>query len=334
MNRRNFAKTVSMSSILLGTSTNALWRKKVIVPPSLKEGDTVALIAPASAVKEEKFANAFQNIKNLNLNFVHSDKIYKKNGFLAATDEERIADLHAHFANPKVKAIWCLRGGYGCTRILDKLDYKLIRNNPKILLGYSDVTALLNAIYQKAGVVGIHGVVASSSILTPYTFEHTKKMLFGMKGDFVFKNTVQSDLTHDQYIITQGKAKGTIVGGNLVLLTSMIGTPYAPSYKNKIVIIEDVGEKPYRIDRMLTQLIHGTDLRQAAAIVFGVFSDCEAKPDELSYTLNETLINNIAPLNIPSLYGFPFGHVSDITPIPIGATGEINTENQELVVSF
>jgi muramoyltetrapeptide carboxypeptidase len=330
MNRRNFTKTISMSTALLSMESSTIFKKKTIIPTSLKAGDTIAFITPGSAVKEEKFVNAFNNAKNLGLEVVHTPNIYKKYGFLAGTDQERLSDIHTHFANPKVKAIWCLRGGYGCTRIIDKINYDLIKKNPKLIIGYSDVTALLNAIYKKTGLLGIHGVVASSSVLSDYTFQHTKALLLGEKKQFDFPFVPQSDAVYDSYTITEGQAKGKIVGGNLCLLASMIGTDYAPSYKNKIVIIEEVGEKPYRVDRMLTQLIHGSDLKQACAIIFGVFNDCEAKPDEGSFTLKETIISNIKPLNIPSIYGFPFGHVTDITPLPIGIEASFNTENQTL----
>jgi muramoyltetrapeptide carboxypeptidase len=239
------------------------------------------------------------------------------------------------FADKEVKGIWCLRGGYGCTRIIPYLDYKLIRKNPKIFIGYSDVTALLLAFEREAGLMGIHGAVASSSIFSDYTFNVNQQMLFEMKGNYTYKVKPQSDKDHtDIYIINKGIAQGKLVGGNLSLLTSLIGTKYEPIYKNKIVFIEEVGEKPYKVDRMITQLLNGTDIKKAAGIIFGVFADCEAKPDESSFTLKETLINAFSQMNIPSMYGFPFGHVTDITSLPIGAEAVFSTESQELKIQL
>jgi muramoyltetrapeptide carboxypeptidase len=329
MNRRNFSATMTMAPLIL----NNMSISKTITPSPLKMGDTVALITPASAVKPEKFEIAVQNMKNLGLVPKYNDNALKTNGYLAGTDEERINDIHTYFGDKSIKAIWCIRGGYGCTRILHRLDYNLIKKNPKWLIGYSDITALHNSIYNKTGIQGIHGVVASSSLFSPYTLQHTQELLFNPKKEHTYTAVNQSDRNHEIYTIHEGRAEGVIIGGNLSILIAMIGTDYAPSYKNKIVVIEDVGEKPYRIDRMLTQLIHGTDIKQAKAIIFGVFADCEAKPDEVSFTLKETIVNAIAPLKLPSMYGFPFGHVTDITPLTIGAKGRFDTRTRQLTVA-
>jgi muramoyltetrapeptide carboxypeptidase len=326
MKRRKFSATLAMAPMLLRNVTS----HNDIIPGPLKIGDKVALITPASSVKPEKMEIAIQNLKHLGLVPVYNDNALKKNGYLAGTDDERVADIHKYFSDKNIKAIWCIRGGYGCTRILHKLDYDLIKKNAKTLIGYSDVTALLNAIYKKTGLQGIHGVVASSSLFSPYTLQHTQKLLFQGKGTYDYPCVKQADREHDIYTISSGVGEGKIVGGNLSLMIAMIGTSYAPSYKDKIVIIEEVGEKPYRVDRMLTQLIHGTDIKKAKAIIFGVFNDCEAKPDEASFTLKETIINAIKPLKIPSIYGFPFGHVTDITPITIGANGTFDADEQTL----
>jgi muramoyltetrapeptide carboxypeptidase len=334
MQRRKFNKLFA-TSVLLSISkasfsnqlnTNLMSKSSKMKP--LKKGDSVALIAPGSPVKEEKFINAIANMENLGLKPILGEFAKEKTGYLAGTDHQRLEDIHNAFANPEIKAIWCLRGGYGCTRLLPNLDYDLIRRNPKIFIGYSDITALNQAFLKKSGLVSFNGPVASSQVFTSYTFSSVKAMLFNEASTFKLNYIEQSDSKFKQqpYTIVGGKVNGRLIGGNLAMLTTLIGTKYAPTYKDKIVIIEDVGESPYRIDRMLTHMFQSSDLGRAQGIVFGVFSDCEMKPDDQSFTLKETLINAIKPYKIPSIYGFPFGHVSDISTFPIGIKATFNAD--------
>ncbi|MBK9255298.1 MAG: LD-carboxypeptidase [Saprospiraceae bacterium] len=334
MDRRSFGKLVvltpAMGSILLEESNaSSCISQKMIKPPALKKGDKVGLIAPGSPIQPEKFQNAVTNLENLGLVPVYTETVFKRNGYLAGTDQERLDDLHKMIADTDVKAVWCLRGGYGCTRLLPMLDYKLIRKNPKIIIGYSDVTALLLAIHQKTGLITFHGPVAISNIFTPYSAITVESVLFGNTTiPLKIPYTEQSDqkFQQDIYTITKGVASGILTGGNLSLLVALIGTKYAPTYKNKIVFIEDVGEKPYRIDRMLTQMIQATDISKAAGIILGVFHDCEAKESDLSFTLKKTISEKLSQLNIPCFYGFSFGHVSDICTFPIGTGATMDAQ--------
>ncbi len=337
MQRRDFNKMMTIAPLGLGMTPfahtsdkileNCTWSR--IKPHPWKQGDKVALVAPGSPIKPEKFDNAVNNLENLGLVPVFTDTVFKKYGYLAGTDEERGADLMHHFENKDIKGIWCLRGGYGCTRILSSLDYDVIRRNPKILIGYSDITALLLAIYQKTGLVGYHGPVSISNIFTDFTQQQVNQILFGQaEARHDIPLISQTDLSYRQspYTITPGKASGALIGGNLSLLVNLPRTAYAPSYEGKLVFIEDVGEKPYRIDRMLTYLLEATDLKHAKGIILGVFADCEPKEDDVSLILKETMIDRLASLDIPCFYGFTFGHVSDICTFPIGIKAEMDAD--------
>jgi muramoyltetrapeptide carboxypeptidase len=335
MQRREFMNVFAISPALLhAKSKSSLFKKKLSLSP-LKQGDTVGLIAPASPIKDEKLPIALANMEKLGLKVKYTKNIFNKSGYLAGDDKSRLDEIHAMFSDKEVKAIWCLRGGYGCTRLLPQLDYDLIKKNPKLLIGYSDVTALLLAIYKETGLIGIHGVVAISDYFSKYTFEHTKAMLFGEKDSYHFETVVQENEKYKQepYTIKSGKASGTIVAGNLSLLTAMIGSPYAQSYKNKIVFIEEVGEKPYRIDRMVTQMLQSTDITKCAGIILGVFNECEAKPDDISIGLREMLTERFGKIDKPCFYGFPFGHVGDITPLPIGGFAQIDCDKMTCKIS-
>jgi muramoyltetrapeptide carboxypeptidase len=328
MQRRDFTNMLALSPMLMLKYEALLNAKKTIALQPLKIGDTVGLIAPGSPIKEEKFSNALANMERMGLKIKYSPNVFKKSGYLAGDDESRLNDIHAMFLDKEVKAIWCLRGGYGCTRIMPYLDYGMIKNNPKILIGYSDITALLLAINKKTGLKGFHAAVAISELFSEYTFEHTRAMLFNEKKEFYYESKIQQNekFKQEPYTILPGQARGAIIAGNLSLLCAMIGGAFAPSYKNKIVFIEEVGEKPYRIDRMLTQLIQSTDIAKCAGIVLGVFSDCEAKAEDQSFSLKEVLVERFKILNKPCFYGFPFGHVGDITPLPIGGQASIDAE--------
>lgn len=334
MNRREFNKNLLMASMLqpisMQTETDEKIKFSTFSP--LKTGDTVALIAPGSPIKEEKFINALENLKTLGLKPKYTDIIFKKNGYLAGTDQERVNEIHTYFEDENVNAIWCLRGGYGCTRILPMIDYKLIKKNKKIFIGYSDITALLYAFNKKSNLTGFHGPVLISQIFTSHTLQNVRELLFQEKKVHSWKHIYQSDISQKQefYIIKEGIASGKLIGGNLTLMNSLIGTEYNQSYKNKIVFIEEVGEKPYRIDRMLVQLLQSTDLKKCNGIILGIFNDCEPKEGEFSYTLKETLMQNLQNLNIPVFYGFPFGHISDISSFPIGIEATMNSKNMTI----
>lgn len=299
------------------------------MPEPLRPGARISLIAPASPASDEKIAQALKNLQTLGFEVKEGVSMRKRLGHLAGTDAERLADLHAAFTDPDTDAVWCVRGGYGCTRLLPNVDFGLIRRHPKPFFGYSDVTALHLAIGQKAGLVTFHAPVAAGEY-TIDTFPHFMEVVQKGTAPYTISKgghgEVVADSAFDPFTIREGVAEGELTGGNLSLLAAMCGTPWQPSFKGKLVFLEEVGEQPYRIDRLLTQLLEATDLRKAAGLVLGVFFDCQPKNSDFSMTLKDTLIDRMASLGMPALYGFPFGHVPEQITLPYGIQAGMDTQ--------
>lgn len=340
MKRRKFSKilffgatAVSTFSPLSAFAFKSKKKKKTLKPKSLKKGDSIGLIAPGSAVTETQFQEAILNIEKLGFKPVYTKNILAKHGYLAGKDQLRLDDLHQMFSNPKINGIWCIRGGYGCTRILQNIDYQIIKNNPKALIGYSDITALLQAIHLKTGLIGFHGPVAVSP-LTDFNLDIFQKVLMNPSPQLELKNAMENrENAADNFqtkAIRQGAATGILTGGNLSLISALAGTPYEVSYKNKILFLEDVGEKPYRIDRMLTQLRQSGDLNQAAAIILGIFKGC--KGDEDSLSLMETLNDRLGDLQIPVIYGMSIGHIDNQLTLPVGIKARLDTVSETITL--
>ena len=308
-------------------------KKKSLKPNRLKPGQNIGLIAPGSAINEEKLQKAIINIENMGFKPVYTKNILAKHGYLAGKDQGRLDDLHLMFRDPKIDGIWCIRGGYGCTRLLNNIDYKIIKSNPKALIGYSDITALLQAIYKKTGLIGFHGPVAITQP-TEYNIENFQNLLMSSNDQVVIKNAIENQESmvknYQTKVIKHGLAEGKLIGGNLSLISALAGTKYELSVKNKILFLEDVGEKPYRIDRMLTQLRQACNLGLAAAIVLGIFEDCEGGEDSLS--LMETLEDRLGDLQIPVIYGMSFGHIENQFTLPIGIRARIDTSTETITL--
>jgi len=306
---------------------------KLRKPPRLKAGASVALIAPCSPASEEKITKAISNLDALGFKVMEGKSLRASHGYLAGTDEARIADLHWAFQDPAIDAVWCVRGGYGATRILPKLDYDLIGKHPKPFIGYSDVTALHLAIHARTGMVTFHGPVAGGDF-PENTLEHLRAMVMnGIENHVITPPT--GDFPGEEFrpfTIAPGRAQGVLTGGNLTLLSALAGTAFAPVFKDKIAFIEDVGEQPYRLDRMFTQLLQATDLAQAAGIALGVFNECQPKADSPSLSLSDALRDRLAGLGIPVAYGIPFGHVSYQATLPYGIRAELDASAQTLTI--
>jgi muramoyltetrapeptide carboxypeptidase len=305
-------------------------------PAALREGAIVGLIAPGSPIPDARLDQAIQNMFDLGFSVKEGRNIRQKYGYLAGTDEQRLADLHWAFSDPEVEAVWCIRGGYGCGRLLPKIDMDLIRRNPKILIGYSDITALHLAIHKATGLVCFHGPVAASEY-PENTLAHLRSVLIQPKQTYTIAAPGDLDelpgAEYKSFVVNAGKARGALVGGNLALLSALAGTPYLPSFAGKIVFIEDIGEQPYRLDRMLIQLLQSTDLAQAAGIALGVFFDCQPKGGSIpSLSLTETLNDCLGQLGIPVLYGLPFGHVQHNATLPYGIEAALDTEKRTLTL--
>ncbi|HVO73292.1 MAG TPA: LD-carboxypeptidase [Ignavibacteriaceae bacterium] len=305
---------------------------QIIKPRRLKKGSKVGLISPGSFITPEELDECAKNLEALELNPVYSDRILLRDGYFAGPDEQRAADLNEMFERKDVDGIVCTRGGYGCSRILPLLNYELIRNNPKVFIGYSDVTALLFGIFKNTGLVCFHGPVGTST-LNEFSINNFKYIVMYPQDKFVMFNPEIPEKIDDELYsvntIGSGKAKGKLIGGNLSVSLSLLGTPFDIDYDNKIVFFEDVGEEPYRIDRMLTQLIQAGKLQKAAGIALGVFDKCIPKPDESgidnSFSLKEVLMDRLMDLNIPAVYGMSFGHIVNKFTLPFGIEAELDT---------
>jgi len=336
--RRDFIKKSTVSTLALGIPLArpiqnlhyAKRPKEIVRPKSLKKGDAIGLVAPGYSITQEMLENSINEIKAMGMEPYHTQRIFGNHGYLSNTDEERAKDLMHMFTNEKVKGVFCIRGGYGCTRILDMLNFDLIAQNPKVLLGYSDITALLNAFYNKIGLVGFHGAMGPKP--DSYAYEEVKNVVMNPQEKYTIKNfdfdaETQMDAVYDRYVITPGKAVGTLVGGNLSLLSAMNGTDYDIDYTDTLVCIEDVGEAPYRMDRMLTQLLSTPSFKKAAGVVFGVCAGCDKKEGSDSFSLKEVIMDRITPMGIPAVYGMSFGHIPESFTFPIGIEALLDADS-------
>ncbi|RMD50336.1 MAG: LD-carboxypeptidase [Ignavibacteria bacterium] len=335
MERRKFLQTsflISTSSLVFNRKLSASIAKGIIHPPKLKKGDVVGLVTPGSYITEDELNDAKRNITNLGLIPFHTENVLAKDGYLAGSDELRAKDFNSMIYDRDVKAIWAVRGGYGCARILDKIDYNALAKNPKVVIGYSDITALLYGIFSQTGLVCFHGPVGISTF-DEFSVNNLKPLLFGRSKNLKLK---PADKFDSPEIIRTGLAEGRLVGGNLSLIISTIGTKYDLDYKNKIVFIEEINEEPYRIDRMLTHMIQAEKFDGAAGIALGRFVKCEVKeksPEfDSSFNLKEVLFDRLYSLNIPVVYGLSFGHIDNKITLPFGAKAKLDVKNFEITL--
>lgn len=337
MQRRKFLRNVGIGSMALplklfgaeSLKTFQTSTEGIIIPEGLEAGDTIGIISPASAIFEsEPYEIAKESFEALGLNVVFGEFTKSRYGHLAGTDEERAQELMSMFKNPEIKAIIALRGGSGAARILEKLDYEVIAKNPKIFIGYSDITALHLAIHKKTGLVTFHGPVAVST-WNDFSAGHLKKLLFD-EEKVLFKNPSGkggqlAQTTNRIRTITPGTATGALLGGNLSVLTGIMGSQYFPEdWSGKILYLEDVGEKIYAVDRMMSQLKLGGVLEEIAGFVFGKCTECDPGSGYGSLTLEEVIDHYIEPLGIPAFTGAMIGHIDDNVTIPNGIPAEID----------
>jgi muramoyltetrapeptide carboxypeptidase len=297
---------------------------QIIKPCGIAKGGTIALIAPAGPVTFEQLENARSRLENLGFKVIFEDRILDRKGYLAGTDNDRLEELHHAFANHDVDMVLCIRGGYGCSRIVDRINFNLIKENSKIFVGFSDITVLLNAIWQKTGLVTFHGVVGNSGF-AEYTTKSFLEIIGCKNSDHKIYNHQEQRIDH----IVTGKASGILVGGNLSIIVSMIGTEFEIDFTDKIVFLEEIDEVPYRIDRMLTQLLLSGKLQKASGIILGSFRGCDidkqVADSKKSLSLNEVLIDRLGNLQIPVLTGFSFGHIENQSIFPVGVNAEMDT---------
>ncbi|MDW7692271.1 LD-carboxypeptidase [Flammeovirgaceae bacterium SG7u.111] len=333
-NRRSFVKKLSALP-LLATPTLISFSKSnenaIIKPPKLEKGQTIGIITPASAVPdEEKLRAAGKTLEEKGYKVKFGEHAFGRWGYLSGTDEERAGDLNKMFADNEVDAIMCSRGGWGGARLLELIDYNAIKKNPKVLVGYSDVTSLLNAIFAKTGLIAFHGPMGLSD-WNPFTSKNFDKVIvkekhYSLKGG----KKDEEDLVTGRFVINEGKASGTLVGGNLTVLCGMVGSSYLPDFEGSILLLEDVGEAVYRIDRYLVHLKLAGILDKVAGIVFSSCNDCDQGPSDKGFSLKQVLEQHIKPLGVPAFYGTMVGHLNEQYTLPVGAKVEVNAKRSKI----
>jgi muramoyltetrapeptide carboxypeptidase len=338
--RRDFLKKLAVTApVLLSYKSTGLaglkggLNNEKIKPAALKKGDKIGLIAPASNLDESEDINiAKEMMEWLGFKPVVGKNAFNQYGYLAGKDQERADDLNEMFRREDINGIFCIRGGYGTLRMLPYIDYESIKKNPKVIIGYSDITSLLLAIYKMTGLITFHGPVALSTF-NEYTMEYLNKAVFNPKtiGEIKMPKKNGPVETENRLIkIGKGRGSGELIGGNLTVYNSLIGTPYDIDTKGKILFFEDVGEEPYRIDRMLTQLWLSGKLKEASGIIIGKLTDVKPREYKPSFinnlSIEEILRTRLESLNIPVIYGHMIGHIKDKVTVPIGVKATIDTE--------
>lgn len=292
------------------------------------------MVAPSAAPNEpERIRFAIDTVESLGFKVKPGAHLYDREGYLAGGDAARAADLNAMFADDEVDAIWCVRGGYGASRILPALDYALMQRKPKALIGYSDITALHMAIHRHAGLVTFHGPVAFRAF-TSYSLGELKRVLWTgetpvrLGGPPPFDRTEgRVDWENRVATLVPGRARGRLLGGNLCLMSHLCGTPYFPDLRGAILFLEDVEEAYYRIDRMLTQLWLSGALAGVAGVAFGKFTHCDSSAFFLqNRPLEDILAERCRALGVPAVSGIMVGHIEDQTTLPVGCLAELDAD--------
>ena len=312
--------------------------RTLLKPERLCFGDTVGLVVPASPPPDPKAVDrAIEALERYGFKPKLGRHVRERHGFLAGDDRDRAADIMEMFADKQVKAIMCLRGGYGSARLLGRLDYGLIRRNAKIFSGFSDLTSLHCAFAKKVGMISIHAPMWNGGLQAKDLPEFTRASFFRTVMEATPPGSMVSGLEKKSVsIVRGGVAEGPLIGGNLSVLCATIGTPYEPSFKNAILFFEDIGEQPYRLDRMLTHLLNAGVLPQLAGVAVGINRDCEdakdSKRDEYRQTAADVMKERLSELAVPVVTGLPFGHVALNATIPVGARARLDADNGDLIV--
>ena len=335
MHRRQFIGNAALAALLLplahgGSAIAAAAPRKRLLPPALNKGDTIALVSPSSATDDPfELQLAQEAMQALGFQVKTGAHYAARRGHLAGSDTERAGDLNAMFADKDVKAISCARGGSGAARLLPLLDYDAIRRNPKVLLGYSDITALHCAIQARTGLVTFHGPIGSGS-WNRFNVDQFQRLFFNREL-MQYQNLSEAG---DELVprknrtvtITGGKAQGELIGGNLTVLTALAGSPYLPDFSGKILFLEDVSEAPYRIDRMFSTLKLMGVLDRIAGLIFGECTDCNPGDGYGSLTLPQIFDDYLKPLKIPAYRGAMIGHIRQQFIVPVGGKVEMDAD--------
>jgi len=334
LTRRHFLQLAATTSALAlpfeATKASDYSDRSFIKPPRLKPGAVVGIISPASATfVQEELDIVIDAVRGLGLVPKLATHVRDRYGYLAGTDIERAADINQFFQDPQIAALLPIRGGWGCSRILPYLNYQTIRQNPKIIIGFSDITSLILGINAQTQLITFHGPNGLTSWRTIQT-EYFRRVLFN--GELVtFANSKDGDdadrlmqVKNRIQTITPGKARGRLMGGNLSVLSGIVGSPYLPNMAGAILFLEDTGENIYRLDRLMTHLKIAGVFDKLAGFIFGQCPGCTPDADYGSLTLEEVIWGHIQPLKIPAFYGAAIGHLENIVTLPIGLNVEID----------
>jgi muramoyltetrapeptide carboxypeptidase len=308
-------------------------------PNRLSPGDTVGIVAPASAPPDPKnIDRSVAVLERLGFKPKLAPNVRQRWGYLAGSDRDRASDLMKMFADRKVKAIICVRGGYGTARLLTRLDYRTIRTNPKIFVGYSDITSLHCAFLVKSNLVSFHGPMLNSDFVKKDLPDFTLRSFLTTLTQPTAPGSIRNGYNKKTIaILRRGVASGPLIGGNITLLCASLGTPYQPSLKNGILFFEDLDEVPYRFDRMLTQLLNAGLLQQVAGIAIGINAGChdpKAKnAKEYRQTLEDVFKERLLPLRVPIVAGLPFGHIPLNATLPVGVHVTLDANKGDLVIT-
>jgi muramoyltetrapeptide carboxypeptidase len=297
---------------------------KLIKPHALKPGDTVAVVASAAAIERAHLERGVNVLASMGFRVKVSERVLARAGILAGDDRDRASELQGYFADPEVKAIFSARGGYGCGRLLPILDFKAMAATPKIFVGFSDATFLLNALVDFSGMVSFHGPMVAMDFakgLSPRSFEHLQGLLNGKIDSFELE---ARETMHP------GNAQGEVIGGCLSVVVAMIGTPFEPRFDGRILFLEDTGEKAYRIDRMLVQLRQSGALGRVAGIVFGAIRAIDGNEQE-TQLIARFAAEQTAGLGCPVLYGIEAGHGTENFTIPFGVVARIDSAARRII---
>lgn len=297
----------------------------------LKVGDTVGLIAPSGCVPSDKLLPSISVLERFGLKVIVGESCTSSYGYLAGGDSVRAYDINNMFANPHIKGIFAIRGGYGASRIIDLLDYEMIKQNPKVFVGYSDITMLHCVFNQKCQFITYHAPMPSTELYKGwdgYTLDYYYRSLFRIDP----LGKLSNPETQKFNVLQRGEGSGELIGGNLTVLLSTLGTKNEIDTAGKILFLEDIDEAPYRIDRMLVQLKQAGKLEVATGIILGGFTNCDAENIEKSLTLQQVFDEIFSTLSVPVITNVACGHVLPTMTLPLGARIRINTSEQEIVI--
>lgn len=322
--------------------------RPTIKPPPLRAGDTIGLVATSGVLNPTGVAQRVSNLEGMGFKVRLSKHLLARWGGYAGTVEQRLDDLHAMFCDGDVRAVWAARGGSGLSALLPHIDYSLLAKNPKIVVGYSDVTALHMALYSQIGLVSFHGPTAGSTF-SEFNVRNLRAALMGESRGYAMGHAPENlarAVTESAFkprTHVAGRAVGRLLGGNLSVLAALVGTPYLTPLGGHLLFLEEIDEAPYRVDRLMHQLQQSNARGQralgelggssgCAGVMVGVFSKCEARPGDQSLTLQEVLSEHLDSLGVPAVSGYGVGHIAHQMTLPIGITAELDTAKQQLTL--